>query len=101
MKRSPKPEDPSSNWTNFTDGSCQRLIHVGNNVQQARYYLGCYAVGCCEGEQSGNHLELQIPNVHFFDLPWPVEQGKENITTEFGNQVETDTWTWSFTLQTW
>ena len=57
MVDKPTPDNPSAKWTNYTDGSCQRLIYVPNNYGEARYLLGCDAVACCTEEQSGNHME--------------------------------------------
>merc|ERR1711871_531306 len=51
MVDKPTPSNPSAKWTNFTDGSCQRLIYVGNNYNEARYLLGCDAVTCCTEQQ--------------------------------------------------
>ena len=44
MVEKPTPYNPSAKWTNYTDGSCQRLIWVGNNYEAGRYLLGCDAV---------------------------------------------------------
>lgn len=102
-------ENPSGLWTNYTDGSCERLIFVPNNAQAKRYYLSCYALDCCTGDQSGNHVEFQIPNVYPPQLPgqpapapWPVtDLGKRNITTnQFRETWEADAWFWEFTAQT-
>ena len=59
----PTPSNPSAKWTNFTDGSCQRLIFDGDNAYSMRYLLGCDAVDCCKESQDGNHVEYQIPNI--------------------------------------
>lgn len=59
MVDKPTPDTPSAKWTNFTDGSCQRLIYYGNNYNEGRYLLGCEAVDCCTEEQDGNHIEYQ------------------------------------------
>ena len=47
MVYKPTPDNPSAKWTNYTDGSCQRLIYEGNNADAHRYLLGCDAVDCC------------------------------------------------------
>jgi hypothetical protein len=96
-------ENPSGLWTNYTDDSCKRLIFVPNNAQARRYYLKCYALDCCYSSQSGNHVELQIPNIYPAQLPgqpapepWPVEDyGTRNITTYFGTYTA-DAWFWEF-----
>ena len=36
MEDKPTAEKPSGKWTNFTDGSCQRLIFDGPNPAAAR-----------------------------------------------------------------
>ena len=64
MVQVPTPANPSGKWTNFTDGSCQRLILDPDLPQARRYLLKCDAVDCCTESQSGNHVEYQIPNVH-------------------------------------
>jgi hypothetical protein len=97
-------ENPSGLWTNYTDDSCKRLIYVPNNAQARRYYLKCYALDCCWGEQSGNHVEFQIPNVYPPKIPgqpepepWPVtDLGRRNVTTSFGETWEADAWFWDF-----
>ena len=33
MVYKPTPDNPSGKWTNYTDGSCQRLIYDGNNYE--------------------------------------------------------------------
>ena len=60
MVDKPTPDNPSAKWTNYTDGSCQRLIWVGNNYDEARYLFKCDAIDCCYEEQSGNHVEYQV-----------------------------------------
>lgn len=64
MVQVPTPANPSGKWTNFTDGSCQRLILDPDLPLAERYLLQCDAVDCCKESQSGNHVEYQIPNVH-------------------------------------
>ncbi len=94
-------ENPSGLWTNYTDDSCKRLIHVPS---QERYYLKCYALDCCWDYQSGNHVEFQIPNVYPPKIPgqpepepWPVtDLGRRNVTTSFGETWEADAWFWDF-----
>merc|ERR1719498_15626 len=73
MVQHPLPGNPSGKWTNYTDGSCQRLILDVDNVQK-RYLLGCDAVECCYEDGDGNHEEYQIPNVHPAILA-PVKHG--------------------------
>merc|ERR1712216_388414 len=55
--------NPNAKWTNYTDGSCQRLIYQTNNYDTARYLLGCDALDCCTEDGDGP-IEYQIPNVH-------------------------------------
>jgi len=98
----PTPENPSGKWTNFTDGSCQRLIFVPNDVDAARYLLGCESVACCTEEQSGNHLEYQIPNIHPAFLAPVKYGGNQKITIDHpeGQQetLSADVWSWKFGL---
>ena len=94
MVDKPTPDNPSAKWTNFTNGSCQRLIYVGNNFLEARYLLGCDAVDCCTEEQNGNHVEYQIPDVHPAFLAPVKNAGKETITLFDGTSVVADTWKW-------
>merc|ERR1719197_1449527 len=60
-----KPDETnvSAKWTNYTDGSCQRLIREGYQYDKMRYLLGCDAVACCYEDGDGPY-EYQIPNVH-------------------------------------
>ena len=53
MVDKPTAEHPSAKWTNFTDGSCQRLIFDGPNPAAMRYLLKCDAVDCCTEDQVG------------------------------------------------
>ena len=57
MVDKPNATNPSAKWTNYTDGSCQRLIFDGPNDAARRYLLKCDAVDCCSEEQSGNRRE--------------------------------------------
>ena len=57
MVLKPTEDNLSGKWTNFTDGSCQRLIRVANNYDDERYLLGCDSLPCCTEKQSGNHME--------------------------------------------
>lgn len=93
MVSRPDADHPSAKWTNFTDGSCQRLIYIDGDLEDdARYLLNCDAVACCTEEQDGNHIEYQIPNTH---PEVPVKSlGKQNITLYNGEVVETDVWEW-------
>lgn len=95
----PTPANPSGKWTNFTDGSCQRLIYDGNNYNQARYLLGCDALPCCTETQSGNHLEYQIPNIHPAFLTKVSYGGNVKLNQNDGGKTVTtqcDVWSWSF-----
>lgn len=94
----PTPENPSGKWTNFTDGSCQRLIYdAGLGKSNLRYLLGCDAVDCCKEEQEGNHIEYQIPNTH---PEVPVKYvGKEKIMQFRSGKttsVVCDVFSWKF-----
>jgi hypothetical protein len=101
----PTPANPSGKWTNFTDGSCQRLIYDGDLTNNARYLLGCDSVPCCTEEQSGNHLEYQIPNVHPKFLAPVSNLGKRQVSQQGpdGKPIvtECDTWTWNFGIGKW
>jgi len=97
----PTPENPSGKWTNYTDGSCQRLIYVPTDAGAKRYLLGCDAVACCTEQQSGNHKVYQIPDVHPAFLA-PVHSLGQSVLTQSlnGKQITTtvDTWSWKFTF---
>lgn len=100
----PSPSNPSAKWTNFTDGSCQRLIYYGDNIDEARYLLGCDAVDCCTESQTGNHIEYQIPNVHPAFLTKVSYGGSVKLNQNNGGKTVTtqcDVWTWSFGLEKW
>jgi len=98
-------ENPSAKWTNYTDGSCQRLIYSAGNTHPdtGRYLLGCEAVKCCFEDDDTSPIEYQIPNVHPASLAPVTNGGKETITTfagsEFEETVEADVWTWKFTME--
>ena len=97
----PTPATPSGKWTNFTDGSCQRLIYDGDNYNEARYLLGCDALPCCTESQSGNHLEYQIPNVHPAFLAKVEYGGSVNLNQDQSGKTVTtqcDVWSWSFAV---
>ena len=99
----PTPANPSAKWTNFTDGSCQRLIFDPDLPLDSRYLLGCDALDCCIEGQSGNHVEYQIPNVHPAALAPVKHLGQETINQMEGskaNKVTCDVWTWSFGPET-
>jgi len=87
----------SAKWTNYTDGSCQRLLRTGASYDSVAYLLGCDAVDCCT-EDHDTPFEYQIPNVHpaFFS---PVSNGGKVKVTLFDNStVEADHWTWKFAI---
>ena len=75
MVDKPTPSNPSAKWTNFTDGSCQRLIFDGDLENNARYLLGCDALDCCIESQEGNHERR--PNR---PVPKPERQHEKNTT---------------------
>jgi len=95
---------PSGTWTNFTDGSCQRLISIPSEGLAKRYLLGCDAVDCCIEDQDGNHKEYQIPDVHPATLTTVKSLGQETITLtpDHGagpaETVTADKWQWSYGL---
>jgi len=99
----PSKEAPSAKWTNFTDGSCQRLIYSDGTMPSPgvmtrgtrRFLLGCDAVDCCWEKQSGNHLEYQIPNVHPALLAPVKHPGQEAIDLFNKTTVKADAWAWS------
>jgi hypothetical protein len=93
----PSEQNVSAKWTNYTDGSCQRLIREGNNYDKMRYLLGCDAVDCCFEEGDGP-IEYQIPNVHPAVLAPVTNAGKVQITLFDGSTVETDHWQWRFMI---
>lgn len=96
----PTPEVPSALWSNYTD--CDRLILVNNNYDQTRYLLGCDAVDCCWEPQSGNQVEFQIPNIHFSNPNKKVDISYARVNvTNFGEVVEADEWSWSWSLAEW
>lgn len=103
MVQKPTEDNISGKWTNFTDGSCQRLIYVPNLPQAERYLLLCDAVDCCKEEQAGNHIEYQINNVHPAALAPVKSLGKHKITRVAPNgtyiTTECDAWNWKFALE--
>jgi hypothetical protein len=105
MVYKPTPANPSGKWTNYTDGSCSRLILDPDLPLARRYLLLCDAVDCCYEEQSGNHIEYQVPNVHPAALSPVAFGGKKSITLDKpdGDQfsLEADLWTWKFGPETY
>ena len=102
MVLKPTPENPSGKWTNYTDGSCQRLIFDPDLPDARRYLLQCDAVDCCYEEQDGNHIEYQVPNSH---PPLPVSfGGNQPLTLDKPDgsrfTVQADLWTWKFGPET-
>merc|ERR1711871_282348 len=100
----PTPANPSAKWTNFTDGSCQRLIYTPDIPDAARYLLGCDAVPCCTEAQEGNHMEYQIPNVHPAIFTTVKYSGKVEIHQILNGKTittDTDVYSWSFGLGKW
>lgn len=95
MVYKPTDANPSAKWTNFTDGSCQRLIRDGPLYAAKRYLLKCDALDCCIEDQSGNHVEYQIPNVHPAILAPVTFGGEETIHLGDGTTVDADVYTWS------
>jgi len=91
----PSEDNPSSLWSNYT--GCQRLIRVWNLAVSDRYLLKCDALDCCVEDQSGQQVEFQIPNVYPSTLAPVTHVGRKNITN-FGEKVEADEWSWSYSL---
>ena len=56
------------------------------------------AVDCCTEEQSGNHVEYQIPNVHPAALTHVTEAGNETITLFNGSSILAEAYQWKFSL---
>ncbi len=94
----PTPDNPSALWSNYTD--CQRLIYIPNGYDGKRYLLGCDAVDCCYEEQDGNHVEFQIPNVHYSNPSKKVEVSHQRVNiTNFGKEIEADEWSWEWKVK--
>jgi lipocalin len=94
----PSYDNPSGLWSNYTD--CQRLIYVPNNYDERRYLLGCDGLNCCWEEQEGNHVEFQIPNVHYTNPNKKVDvYWRSANVTNYGEIVEADEWSWSWTVK--
>lgn len=92
--------NPCAKWTNYTDGSCQRLIYQneGNSELTMRYLLGCDAVDCCK-EHGDGPIEYQIPNVHPAALAKVRALGREQIQLFDGSEVTADGWSWKFAIE--
>lgn len=93
--------NPDAKWTNYTDGSCQRLIYQPNNYDGARYLLGCDALDCCTEPNEGGTVEYQIPNVHPAALAQVHHTGQETFTRFDGVTVTADVYEWKFTVETY
>ena len=94
----PTVETPSALWSNYTD--CQRLIYVTSGNNAKRYLLGCDAVNCCYEEQDGNHVEFQIPNVHYSNPSKKVDVYHQRVNiTNFGEEIEADEWSWEWNVK--
>jgi len=88
--------NPSAKWTNFTDGSCMRLIYSDDkDYDHSRYLLKCDALDCCT-EDSEAPLEYQIPNVHPAFLTHVISLGKRSLSLFDGSSVTADAWSWTF-----
>lgn len=92
------PENPCAKWTNYTDGSCQRLIHQpeGRSDSAKRYLLGCESVDCCIEDGDGP-VEYQIPNVHPFAKV--TSTGRHTISLFNDKTVTADGWNWKFSIE--
>ena len=91
-------ENPSAKWTNYTDGSCQRLIW-SDGRKTTRYLYKCDAVNCCHEDGTNAPIEYQIPNVHPETLAPVSSLGKQTITLYDGKDYQADVWTWKFLKQ--
>lgn len=98
------PDNPSAKWTNFTDGSCSRLIYADGGLSgtHARFLIGC---GQQEGECCHEHvddddapIEYQIPNVHPAAIAPVKSEGKLKFTDFNGDTFDVDVWSWRFTM---
>jgi len=90
--------NPDAKWTNYTDGSCQRLIYKDHHID-ARYLLKCDAVDCCIETNGDGTVEYQIPNVHPAALA-PVHHRGQNTFTRFdGVSVTADMYEWTFLME--
>lgn len=92
------PSNPDAKWTNYTDGSCQRLILEINNDNKNRYLLGCEAVNCCVEEIAYHAAEYQIPNVRPSYLAPVKHAGQETFERFDGVTVTADVYEWNITL---
>jgi len=89
--------NPAAKWTNFTDGSCQRLIYSDDeDYIHMRFLLGCDSVACCTEDNAGDPYEYQIPNVHPAILAPVSNSGKQSITLFDKSTVNADVWSWKF-----
>eukprot|EP00949_MAST-11_sp_MAST-11-sp1_P001722 g1722.t1 len=91
-----KPGIASAKWTNYTDGSCQRLIWADTLYDGARYLFGCDATPCCYESSDDGPIEYQIPNIHPAVFAPVKSGGKAQVKLFDGTTVNADTWTWSF-----
>lgn len=92
--------NPSAKWTNYTDGSCQRLIYQTHYTDASRYLLGCDAVQCCV-EQGDGPLEYQIPTVHPPTLAPVTSLGNSSIKLFNGDVVVAEGYSWKFVFEGW
>ena len=83
--RQNSPSNPSAKWTNFTDGSCQRLIFDGDLENNARYLLGCDALDCCIESQEGNRWNTKSRTPILFDQGRIA--GKHTISQYEGSKI--------------
>ena len=61
--------------------------------------LGCDALDCCYEEQSGNHVEYQIPNVHPGFLAPVTHKGKETVNLFNSTSISADAYQWKFAIE--
>jgi len=91
-------DNPDAKWTNYTDGSCQRLIYKDLN-EDSRYLLKCDAVNCCREDGNDGTVEYQIPNVHPAILAPVHYRGQQTFTRFDGVSVTADTYEWTFLIE--
>jgi hypothetical protein len=93
----PTEDNPSAMWSKYP--GCKRLIYVPG-YSGKRYLMGCGFNDCCWESQTSNQVEFQIPNVHYTDPNKEVEVSYQRVNiTNFGEVVEADEWSWSFTSE--
>lgn len=93
--------NPDAKWTNYTDGSCNRLIYATEDLNGMKYLLGCDALDCCTEEDEDGTVEYQIPNVHPAAIAPVHHKGQETFSRFDGVSVTADVYEWKFTVETY